>query len=70
MRHDALDLPLSVLMARWPQTIQVFMRHRMLCVGCAFDRFCTVTDVCREYGIDQEIFLQELQDAVDEGMEL
>ncbi len=70
MRHDAPDLPLVVLMTRWPQTIQVFMRHRMLCVGCPFDRFCTLTDACREYGIDEETFLQELQDAVDEGSEL
>lgn len=29
------DLPLADLMTRWPQTIPVFIRHRMLCVGCA-----------------------------------
>ena len=68
MSHPGLDdpdLPLTVLMARWPQTIRVFMRHGMLCVGCPFDRFCTLTDACREYGLDEDAFLQELQDAVE-----
>jgi hypothetical protein len=41
----------------------------MLCVGCPFDRFCTLTDACREYGIDEETFLQELQDVLDIGSE-
>jgi len=69
MSHDNSNLPLAVLMAQWPETIQVFMRHRMLCVGCPFDRFCTLTDACREYGIDEETFLQELQDVLDIGSE-
>ncbi|MEI4263345.1 DUF1858 domain-containing protein [Roseovarius sp. D0-M9] len=64
------DLPLTVLMTRWPQTIQIFMRHRMLCVGCPFGRFCTLTDACREYDLDKDAFLRELRDAVDAGSEL
>lgn len=28
-----LDMPLSVLMARWPATIPVFTRYQMLCLG-------------------------------------
>lgn len=31
---DDPDLSLADLMTHWPRTIPVFIRHRMLCVGC------------------------------------
>lgn len=54
------DMPLADLMARFPGTIPVFMRHRMLCVGCLVGPFHTVADACREYGLDQDGFVAEL----------
>ncbi len=60
---DDPDLPLADLMDRWPAVIPVFMRHRMLCVGCLIAPFHTVTDACREHGLDEEAFLAELQRA-------
>ena len=57
------DLPLDVLMTRWPGTISVFLDHGMLCVGCLVSPFHTVTDACREYHLDQDAFLSELLDA-------
>jgi hybrid cluster-associated redox disulfide protein len=36
----------------------------MLCVGCLIAPFHTVTDACREYGLDETTFLEELQRAV------
>ena len=66
MVHDGIDdpdLPLASLMDRWPAVIGVFLRHRMLCVGCPIAPFHTVTDACREYGLDEKTFLAELQNA-------
>ncbi len=54
------DLPLDELMDRWPQTVSVFLQHRMLCVGCMISPFHTVTDACREYHLNQESFVSEL----------
>lgn len=54
------DLPLEDLMAEWPQTISVFLRHKMLCVGCMVSPFHTVTDACREYHLNEEAFMCEL----------
>ncbi|WP_306152402.1 DUF1858 domain-containing protein [Roseovarius sp. MMSF_3281] len=62
-RLDDPDLPLEDLMREWPQTISVFMRHRMLCVGCLVSPFHTVTDACAEYQLDEELFLAELMRA-------
>lgn len=60
------DLSLEDLMRLWPQTGQVFVRHRMICVGCLIAPFHTVADACAEYDLDQDAFLNELQAAVDE----
>lgn len=60
------DLPLADLMMVWPQTIPVFMRHRMLCVGCLVSRFHTCVDACAEYDLNEEDFLAELRRAIAE----
>ncbi len=63
-RIDDPDLPLADLMTLWPATVSVFMRHRMLCVGCLISPFHTVADACAEYGLDRETFLEDLRRAV------
>ncbi len=63
IRMDDPDLPLADLMTEWPQTIHVFLRHRMLCVGCLISPFHTVTDACAEYHLDEDLFLAELMQA-------
>ncbi|UWS79118.1 DUF1858 domain-containing protein [Phaeobacter sp. G2] len=63
MRHSNLDDPdlaLADLMTKWPQTIPVFVRHKMLCVGCLVSPFHTIADACAEYHLDEEVFLAEL----------
>ncbi|WP_299784830.1 DUF1858 domain-containing protein [uncultured Marivita sp.] len=66
-RLDDPDLPLADLMTQWPQTIPVFVRHKMLCVGCLISPFHTVTDACEEYGLDEAAFLTELMRAAGLG---
>lgn len=59
-----LDMPLSVLMARWPGTIPVFLRFNMLCVGCLVGPFHTVVDTCKEHEVDQPAFIAALEQAI------
>ena len=59
-RLEDPDLHLSEIMTRWPETISVFMRHDMLCVGCLIGPFHTIDDACAEYGLDRDTFLAEL----------
>ena len=65
-RPDLRDPDLSIrdLMARWPETVPVFLRHRMLCVGCVITTFHTVVDACEEHHVDEETFREELAAAV------
>ncbi len=47
-----------------PAAIDVFIRRRMLCVGCQSETFHTLEDVARIYGIDLEHLLKDLREAV------
>ena len=66
MKPLAIDPNMSVdeIMRRWPATIRVFMRNRMLCIGCPIGIFHTVKDACEAHEIDEEAFSLELLAAV------
>ncbi len=58
------DLPLSDLMAEWPEAVSVFLERRMLCPGCPIAPFHAITDACREYRLDEDAFRAELRAAI------
>jgi hybrid cluster-associated redox disulfide protein len=58
------DLVVADVLERWPETIPVFLRHHMGCVGCALAPFDTVLDAATIYHIGVEIFVNELRAAV------
>ena len=60
---DDPELTLSQVMATWPRTIEVFLRHRMLCVGCVVTPFHTIADACAEYHLCEEEFRDQLRKA-------
>jgi len=58
------DMPIDMVMRRWPATMKVLMRHRMLCVGCPIGGFHTITEACQEHGLDEETLVGELATAI------
>lgn len=62
---DDPDLTLNTIMTLWPETIAVFLRHKMLCVGCMVTPFHTVIDACFEYDLDERGFRVELRAAIE-----
>jgi hybrid cluster-associated redox disulfide protein len=60
---DDPDLSLDILMSVWPQTIAVFLRYKMLCIGCMVGPFHTVIDACIAYDLDELAFRAELRAA-------
>lgn len=66
---DDSEQMLDELMQQWPETIPVFIKHKMLCVGCLVTPFHSVIDACAEYGLDTNAFMAELQAAVSAGPE-
>lgn len=58
------DLIIGQLLARWPETIPVFNRHKMGCVGCPMADFMTLADAIHIYSLDETPFLKELVQAI------
>lgn len=63
-RLEDPDLSLADLMTTWPETIGVFMRHKMLCVGCMVNPYHSVLDACIEYELNIDAFYDELRQAI------
>ncbi len=59
------QMSVADLLRDWPQTIPVFLKHRMACVGCSMSSFETLKDAARIYGIAPDTFICELQDAAN-----
>lgn len=57
-----IDPSMSVdeIMRRWPATIRVFIRNRMLCIGCPIGVFHSVRDAGEAHNLDEEYFSREL----------
>ena len=48
----------------WPQTIPVFIKHKMLCVGCAITPYHTIQDACLEHEVSEPAFRNELRQVI------
>jgi len=47
---------------------KVFLRNNTACVGCYLAGFCTLRDVAVTYGLDLNLFLSQLQEAVPSNL--
>ncbi len=67
MAHLA-DMLVNDVMRRWPDTIPVFIRHRMRCVGCPIAIFHTVSESCSEHQQSVPDFLAALETSIDQAL--
>lgn len=56
-------MPVGEVMRRWPQTVAVFLGHRMACPGCPMAPFMTVAEATRSYSRDAGALVDELRAA-------
>jgi hybrid cluster-associated redox disulfide protein len=61
------DLIIEEVLARWPETVPVFVRYRLACVGCAMAPFDCLADAAAIYDVPLDRFMHDLQQAVDLG---
>ena len=69
MNLDA-KMTVSELMKFHPLAMDVFIKRKMLCIGCPTERFHSLEDVARIYGITLRQLLKELREAVNARGEL
>ena len=63
--HPALTV--DAVMRRWPETIQVMIRHGIFCAGCPIGIFHTVEEACALHQVDRPAFMADLLVAMREA---
>lgn len=61
---ELLRLPITELLARWPEAVQILLDLRMACVGCDFGSFDTVAEALEVHGLTAATFLAQLRPAL------
>lgn len=58
---------LEELLRTFPVAAQVFIRHRMACVGCEVARFESLAEACQIYGKDPEKIAAEIRAVIGDA---
>ena len=58
------DMPIGDVIKKYPNTIGIFLRHGLMCVGCAVARFENIREGAQAHGIDVDALIQDLNKAV------
>ncbi len=58
------DLNIEELLKKYPETIPVFARHRMACIGCVMSCYETIASAAEIYSLSLPGFLDELKKAM------
>ena len=61
------EMNISEVVEQYPQTVQVFLRHGLMCVGCAIARFESVEQGAMAHGINVEALIKDLNAAVPQA---
>jgi hybrid cluster-associated redox disulfide protein len=58
------EMPIGEVVQKYPQTVEVFLRHGLMCFGCAIARFENLEQGALAHGIDVEALVKDLNAAV------
>lgn len=58
------DMSIGDVIGAHPDTIGIFLRHGLGCVGCAVARFENIAQGAQAHGIDVELLIRDLNEAI------
>jgi hybrid cluster-associated redox disulfide protein len=58
------DMPIGDVVRKYPDTVNVFLSHGLMCVGCAVARFENIRQGAQAHGIDVDALVEDLNKAV------
>jgi hybrid cluster-associated redox disulfide protein len=61
------EMPIGDVVQNYPQTIEVFLRHGLMCFGCAIARFENVEQGAMAHGINVDTLMEDLNAAVPQA---
>ncbi|MCD4690601.1 DUF1858 domain-containing protein [bacterium] len=57
-------MPIGTVVREHPETVPVFLKHGLHCIGCHVAAFESVAEGAQAHGIDVEPLMTELNEAV------
>ena len=57
------DMPISDVVRKHPETIPVFMKHGLHCIGCAVAAFESIAEGAAAHGIEVDALMNDLNEA-------
>ncbi len=58
------NMPIGEVVQKYPQTIEVFLRHGLMCFGCAIARFENIEQGALAHGINVAALIKDLNAVV------
>ena len=58
------DMPIGEVVQSYPQTIEVFLKHGLMCFGCAIARYENVEQGAMAHGINVKTLIRDLNAAI------
>jgi hybrid cluster-associated redox disulfide protein len=59
------DMNIREVIEKYPETIPVFTKHNIGCIGCIAASFEKIKDIAAVHGVDVKTFVKELNSAVE-----
>ena len=63
------EMSIGEVVQKHPETVPVFMRHGLGCLGCALARFENIQQGAVAHGIDVDALMKALNEVVSESAE-
>ncbi len=60
------DMSITEVVTKHPRTARVFVEHGMGCLGCAAAQFENIEQGAKAHGVDVEVLVKALNEAVQE----
>ena len=61
------EMSIGDVVQKYPQTIEVFLRHGLMCFGCAIARFENIEQGAMAHGINVPALINDLNAAVPQA---
>ncbi|MBW2997689.1 DUF1858 domain-containing protein [Candidatus Woesearchaeota archaeon] len=61
------DMAIADIVSEYPETMDVFAKYGMHCVGCAAARFENLEQGCQAHGIDVDAMVKDMNEAVEKA---
>ena len=58
------DMAITDVVSKFPETVEVFMKHGLHCVGCAAAKFENLEQGANAHGMDVNNLVKDLNEAV------